>query len=274
VQERLFVSWVGLRGAVSIFLAAIPVLSGVARADVYFNVAFVVVLASLVIQGWTVNPVARRLGLALPRAAPSVRRVELDLPGQLEHELVGYPILTESPILSGGNLPSWARPVLVIREAGILDIHEAGALRQGDFAYFLAPSRRVRHLDRLFAALAETPAGTPAPLGQFVFRGDVKIARLAEIYDLGLDPDESGLTLAELFEKRFDTRPEIGDRLVLGNAALVVRELDGERVSRVGLQIAGEAPPPALGAPAAFWQVWRESLMGTAKRLLGRKSQG
>jgi potassium/hydrogen antiporter len=62
-QEKLFVSWVGLRGAVPIYLALIPALMGVEGAGVYFNVAFAIVLFSLIVQGWTIRPVAKYLGL-------------------------------------------------------------------------------------------------------------------------------------------------------------------------------------------------------------------
>src|SRR3954465_3351202 len=67
-REKLFIAWVGLRGAVSIFLASIPLLVGLPAAYLFFDIAFVVVLVSLLVQGWTIAPAARRLGLALRRA--------------------------------------------------------------------------------------------------------------------------------------------------------------------------------------------------------------
>jgi cell volume regulation protein A len=63
LNERLFIAWVGLRGAVPIFLAIIPVMSP-GPVDVnFFNVVFMVVIASLVLQGWTIPWLARRLDL-------------------------------------------------------------------------------------------------------------------------------------------------------------------------------------------------------------------
>ena len=103
-------SWVGLRGAVAIFLASIPLLVGLPTAYLFFDVAFVVVLSSLLVQGWTVAFAARKLDVSFARSDPLPRRVELDLPGQLTREIVGYPVPANSPFLRRGLIPNWARP--------------------------------------------------------------------------------------------------------------------------------------------------------------------
>ena len=109
LREKLFISWVGLRGAVSVFLASIPMLVGLPGAHFYFDVAFVVVMLSLLIQGWTIAAAGRLLRVGLPRIDVSARRTELDLPGTLKHELVGYPVVADSPYLRRGITPSWAK---------------------------------------------------------------------------------------------------------------------------------------------------------------------
>jgi cell volume regulation protein A len=63
LREALFVSWVGLRGAVPIYLTTIPLLEDVRAARTLFDVVFVVVIVSVAVQGWTISPAARLLRL-------------------------------------------------------------------------------------------------------------------------------------------------------------------------------------------------------------------
>ena len=66
LREKLFVGWVGLRGAVPIVLATFPLLAGLSKASFLFDLVFFVVLASVLLQGTTVPLVAQWLGVITP----------------------------------------------------------------------------------------------------------------------------------------------------------------------------------------------------------------
>jgi len=77
-----FLSWVGLRGAAPIIFATYPVVSGVSGSSILFNIVFIVTLLSLLIQGMTITPMARLLGLAKP-APPEGNFIGVEIPDEL-----------------------------------------------------------------------------------------------------------------------------------------------------------------------------------------------
>jgi cell volume regulation protein A len=244
-REKAFISWVGLRGAVSIFLASIPLLVGMNDALIFFDIGFVVVLVSLLVQGWTVTIAAHRLHIALPRSDPAPRRIELDLPGQLEHQLVGYAVGSQNPYLRRRLIPSWAKLMLVVRDQHVLPAAEAGGIREGDHAYFLAPPEKARALDRFFVDMPPPAAPDVRLLGDFFVSGDVTLGTLGEIYGLAIAPDEVAMTLADWIAIHLQRKAKIGDRLPLGAIQLVVDRVAKGRVTTVGLYLAEATEPPA-----------------------------
>lgn len=240
-REKLFIAWTGLRGAVAIFLASIPMLVGLSKAYLYFDVAFVVVIISLLLQGWTLAAAARRLHVALPRSERGPRRVELDLPGQLEQQLVGYAVRPKSLYFRRGLIPSWSKPTLVIRDEHILSPAEAEPVAPGDYIYLLAPPEKAEALDRFFVDMQPSTAPDPHLLGDFMVSGEHTLSELAEIYGVKVGEDESQLTLADYFDVHLDRAPKEGAELVLDSIVLIARSISGGRVNVVGLRLPEEA---------------------------------
>ena len=119
LSSRIFTSWVGLRGAVPIIFAMYPVVSHVPGSDAIFNIVFFITLLSLVLQGATIVPAAKRLGLLLPVAAEKKFDVELPEEAGEQSEIT----ITEELIAEKGNtLQSLALPrgmlVIFIKRAG------------------------------------------------------------------------------------------------------------------------------------------------------------
>ncbi|RRQ21844.1 potassium/proton antiporter [Thiohalobacter thiocyanaticus] len=242
LREQIFVGWVGLRGAVPIILALFPLLADLPNAQRYFNVAFFVVLVSLILQGWTLAPLARRLGLEVPTTPGWHRRLELDLPGQLDYEMVVYVLSEDSPAL--GETPATLRVPPGVGVAGLIRDHaviagcEAVRLAVGDHLLLLARSEDVEALDKLL-----TTDKVPEHLresrffGEFVLDGHATLGDVAGVYGVEVPADSRDSSLAEVLARAFKRRPVVGDRLPLGNLELVVREMEGETITRVGLKL-------------------------------------
>jgi cell volume regulation protein A len=233
-DETGFVAWVGLRGAVSILLAIVPILFNLPQGSVFFNVAFIVVLISLLVQGWTIAPVARWLRLIVPPRLGPVERLELDLPGNADHELLVYHITAESPVAKGAKLPRWARPSLILRAGKALTIHTAGKLKAGDFVYLFSPPKQRHLLDKLFAS--PSAINDRDFFGDFTLDPQAKLSDVGMIYGFPVTDIQRAATLEDHFRREFGGRYEVGDRLALGDVELVVRSLDdNDRITEVGL---------------------------------------
>ncbi|MBY2906678.1 potassium/proton antiporter [Rhizobium leguminosarum] len=248
-QEIGFVAWVGLRGAVSILLAIMPILGGLENGQIYFNTAFIIVLVSLLLQGWTIKPVAKKLGLIIPPRIGAVDKVEVDLPGAANHELLSYRVIKDSPVLRGERIPRWATPSLVIRDGKSMRYQYAGRLREHDLVYlFIVPSYS-RLLDRLFASRAPVDDDDAEFFGAFALSPARPAADLDAAYGPGLlNESERGLTIAELMRQRLGGKADYADRVRLGSIILIVRDLDEhDHITSVGMSL--EAVEPAITLP-------------------------
>ena len=117
-KSRLFVSWVGLRGAVPIIFATYPVVANVEGSNVIFNIVFFITIISLILQGTTVSYVARLLHLSSPlEKVGNEFGVELpeDIDSKLSDMTVTSEMLEEAENLKDMNLPHGKMVMIVKR---------------------------------------------------------------------------------------------------------------------------------------------------------------
>ncbi|WP_377274648.1 potassium/proton antiporter [Rhizobium sp. R86522] len=248
-RETGFIAWVGLRGAVSILLGIVPVVGAMENGQTFFNTAFIVVMISLVLQGWTIKPLAKRLGLIIPPRIGAIDKVELDLPGTANHELLAYRVVAGSPVLRGERIPRWAMPSLVIRDGKSMRYQYAGRLRENDQVYlFIAPSYS-KLLDRLFATEAPVEEDDGEFFGTFAISPSTHVRDLDEAYGpLSITDSERGKTVAEMITQRLGGRADYADRVRLGTIVLIVRDIDEHgHIATVGVSM--EPVEPATTWP-------------------------
>lgn len=101
-KAKLFVSWVGLRGAVPIIFATYPVIANIEGSNQLFNIVFFITLLSLVIQGMTISSVARWLKLDLPLPKEG-NEFGVELPDEIDSQLHDI-TLTEAMLVHGNRL--------------------------------------------------------------------------------------------------------------------------------------------------------------------------
>ena len=272
-NETAFISWVGLRGSVSILLGIIPLATGMESGQLLFNTAYIVVLVSLLLQGWTIAPMARWLGLIVPARIGPVERLELELPGGSgDHELVVYKVAAESPVALGDErLPRWARPSLVVRDGHSMRYQYAGRLQVDDLVYMFVAPQYIRLLDRLFASPVRLTLDDEDFYGKFLIDPRQPMAALAEAYGLTgvVDPQQPPVSIRDYITQRLGGTAEVGDRITCSGVELIVRDLDADgAISEVGLSI--EEPDNAAQLPLfqsgrELWQLLRARLARRGK---------
>ncbi len=241
-REQVFISWVGLRGAVPVVLALFPLIYGAEHARLYFNVAFFIVLVSLLLQGWTIAPAARWLRLEVPPVTEPLQRVTLDVPGHFEHEILCYQVKPGS-LIAGRDFAELDLPedkhVMAVMRDGVPQVLRAGLqFRPADYVYLLAQPKSLARLSKLFDPHVEPDRlEEHRYFGDFVLNGDAVAGELAAVYGFGVPEGTADKTLSQYLDAAFRGRVVVGDRLGLGGAELVVREIEDGKVTRVGLRL-------------------------------------
>ncbi|MDC1311697.1 potassium/proton antiporter [Burkholderiales bacterium] len=243
VREKLFISWVGLRGAVPIVLATFPVLGGLPNAELYFNVAFVTVLFSLIFQGWTVIPCAQWLKLKLPVENAPYYAESLEVPGSSDLTVVGYKIAENSPItkrrIDSLLAPDGVRFIAAFRGDEPVHSVDDHVIEAGDSIYVISPQQKVSLVNQMLLPTDEVAELEQARyFGDFTLNGDAIIDDVADMYGGEVPSAVKQMTLSQFMGIRFRNQCVVGDRVFFGPLELVVKEVnDLGAVLKIGLRI-------------------------------------
>lgn len=234
LREKAYISWLGLRGAVPISLAMMPLVMGVPNSKLLFDVAFAVVILSLLIQGTTIPVMARWLKVAVPPKPEPKDTRDIWLAERESVRLTAYRVAADSeaegmhpdkvaPIFSSFELRCFA----LIRGGGRIALHGDTALQAGDTAWYILPEEQVDNMARYFTETGSSVRMNFNFFGEFIVDPAGRAGDLAQAYGLRLNDGEESLSLYELFEIRADSKyPVEGDRIEIGGFMLIVKELD------------------------------------------------
>lgn len=166
-REAVLIGWAGLRGAIPIVLATFPIIEGVPEADSFFNVVFFVVLTSTLVQGATLEPLARALGLtgkepALPRPLMEVGTIR-----RLGAEVVEFPVepgyAIVGRVVNELGLPREALVNVVVRRDQALLPRGSTPIEAGDRLHILVRQPARAAVEALFERWREGPIGVEVP---------------------------------------------------------------------------------------------------------------
>ncbi|GAB2711573.1 potassium/proton antiporter [Halomonas garicola] len=238
-REVLFIAWVGLRGAVPIVLAIFPLIGGVENASLYFNVAFAVVLMSLLVQGGSLAWVARWLKLEVPDGATPNRRGPLGILPENDFEMFVYEVenldLDDVPIRLL-RFPSGALISALFRQHAMLHPKGNTRLKIGDVLCVIGREEDIVALNRLFNGDARFKQER-AFFGAFTLDASARMKDIAEAYGLTLGSGTPDMTLADFMALRVGGHPVVGDDVDWHGIQWVVSEMNGNLITRVGLRL-------------------------------------
>jgi cell volume regulation protein A len=243
-----FVSWVGLRGAVPIFLATIPIIGNIDHAETIFGIAFICVLASLVVQGWSISIAARVADVELPPRPQARARVEIDLPAGIDRTVVAYTVdpmslmarrrLRRMPLSASGT-----EIISVMRDGLTTNTTPADGLRAGDIVMLVTSTSDLPSLDRLFAARKARPQSMEIGSIDFTLSAEANAGEVADMYGFQVTPHERDLTLSAVMHARLGNVIAEGARVRAGTVDLVALSTgEFDTPKKIGLDL--DPPPP------------------------------
>ncbi|WP_440871882.1 potassium/proton antiporter [Vibrio diabolicus] len=242
-REKWFVSWVGLRGAVPIILAVFPMMAGLPDAQLYFNLAFFVVMVSLIVQGGTLTKAMSLAKVELPSKPEPISRTGVEIYPTSEWELFIYKLKADKwcigEPLRSLSMPDGTRIAAVFRNKALLHPSGSTRLEEDDTLCVLAQEKDLDALSLLFSEAPEK-ASLARFFGDFFLDIEVNLADIAMMYGLNLGDESLDKSLRNLVEEQLGSTPVLGDQFEWQGLQWIIADVVDQQVTKVGIRLPSE----------------------------------